>query len=890
VSPRIEQLKSLIWKATAAEEVDAEFAFHVEMRTRELIAQGKDPDAARREAVERFGDFSGVGDACKTIANERDRDMRRTEYLSELSQDFRFAVRQLLKAPGFTFVAVATLALGIGATTAIFSAVRAVVLRPFAYAHPDRVVLVAETWRDRTTNSAVANYVDWQAQSRSFEQMAGVQYASFNVSDGGAPDRVAGARVTWNFFPVFGVLPERGRTFTADEDQPGHEQVVVLSHQLWQQRFAGSAGILGQTTRLDGRPFTIIGVMPPDFDPVTAKEQMWVPAAFTPERKQMRDEHYLDVYGLLKTSVTPQQAQRELDGIARTLKERFPRDNGERGVRVAPLSDFVIGNFRQRLFVTFGAVAFVLLIACGNVANLLLARGAARAKEMAIRAAIGAGRDRIIRQLLTESVALALAGSVAGLGVAWASIRMLVAVAPPGIPRLDETRIDATVLLFTLVAAMVSAVAFGMAPALRAGRQDLQSIMKEGGRSFAAGTRDRLRTALIVAEVALALTLLVAAGLLVRSALYLQRVDPGFNPGGLISARVALPGQAYRQGANQSAQTFMQIAERLRHVPGVRSAALTSQAPMGPGESSNGLLPEGKAVDPKNFIDARIRIVTPGYFDAMGIHLVNGRDFTSLDTRSSTLGMIVSEALAKAAWPNQDPIGKRIRCCEGGADDPKWKTVAGVAADVRSSGPMVDPIPEFYVPVQQVPPEAWDWVQHAMTLVVRGTSNDPAPLVPAIRAAVRSVDATVPVYRVQTLDESLRGTLAPARFNTMLLGALGVIGLLLAAVGIYSVIAYFVSQRTHEIGVRIALGASTANVLRLMTWEGLRPVLIGVAVGAVGALWATRLIQGSLYGVRPNDPLTFIAVAALLIGVSVLATLIPARRASKVDPVRALSG
>jgi predicted permease len=890
VSPRIEQLKSLIWKATAAEEVDAELAFHIEMRTRELIAHGRHPDAARREAVERFGDLGGVGDTCKSIATERDRDVRRTEYLSELRQDFRFAVRQLLKAPGFTLVAVATLALGIGATTAIFSAVRAVVLRPFAYAHPDRVVLVAETWRDRISNAAVGNYIDWQAQSKSFEQMAGVQYASFNVTEDGAPDRVPGARVTWNFFPVFGVSPERGRAFTADEDQPGHDQVVVLSHQLWQQRFAGSADILGRAMRVDGRQFTIIGVMPPGFDPVTAREQMWVPAAFTPERRAMRDEHYLDVYGLLKPNATPQQAQRELDGIARTLRARFPRDNGERGVRVTPLSDFVIGNFRQRLFVTFGAVALVLLIACGNVANLLLARGAARAKEMAIRIAIGAGRGRIIRQLLTESVALALAGSLAGLGVAWAAVRMLVAIAPPGIPRLDETRIDATVLLFTLVAAMMSAIAFGMAPALRAGRQDLQSIMKEGGRSFAAGTRDRLRTVLIVAEVALALTLLVAAGLLVRSALYLQRVDPGFNPGGLITARVALPGQAYRQGADQSAQTFMQIAERLRHIPGVRRAALTSQAPMGPGESSNGLLPEGKAVDPKNFIDARLRIVTPGYFEAMGIRLVRGRDFDVHDTRASNLGMIVSEALAKAAWPNEDAIGKRIRCCEGGADDPKWKTVIGIAADVRSNGPMQDPIPEFYVPAQQVPPEAWDWVQRAMTLVVRSSSSDPASLVPAIRAAVRSVDATVPVYMVQTLDESLRETLAPARFNTMLLGALGVIGLLLAAVGIYSVIAYFVSQRTHEIGVRIALGASTTSVLRLMTWEGLRPVLVGVAVGAVGALWATRLIGTSLYGVRSNDPLTFVAVAALLIGVSVLATLIPARRASKVDPVRALSG
>ena len=531
----------------------------------------------------RFGDFRQVSDTCKTIANERDRDMRRTEYMSELRQDFRFGVRQLVKNPGFTLVAVVTLALGIGATTAIFSAVRAVVLRPFAYANPDRVMLVAERWHDLNGNVSVGNYIDWRAQSRSFDQMAGVQYASFNVSDGDVPERVFGARVTWNFFPAFGVRPELGRTFTADEDQPGHEQVVVLSHRFWQQRFGGATRTLGQTIRVNNRPYAVIGVMPPEFDPAAAEEQMWVPAAYTPERMRMHDEHYLDVFGLLKANVPPRQAQLELDGIARTLAERFPREDGDRGIRITPLSEIVIGNFRQRLFVILGAVAFVLLIACGNVANLLLARGAAREKEMAIRTAIGAGRGRIVRQLLTESVVLALAGAVAGLGLAWAAIRLLVAMAPPGIPRIEQTHIDVTVLLFALAASIVSAMAFGLAPALRAGRQDLQSVIKEGGRTFGAGTRDRLRTALIVAEVALALTLLMGAGLLVRSALYLQRVDPGFNPSGLISARVALPSQAYGQGAEQTARTFEQIVERLRQTPGVRSAALTSQAPDGSG-------------------------------------------------------------------------------------------------------------------------------------------------------------------------------------------------------------------------------------------------------------------------------------------------------------------
>jgi putative ABC transport system permease protein len=891
---RQQQLKSLIWKASAQDEVDAELAFHVEMRTRELIASGVHPDTARRQAIARFGDLGHVSDTCKTIADQRDRDMRRIEYFSELTQDVRFSLRQLAQNRAFTFVAVLTLALGIGATTAIFSAVRAVVLRPFGYAEPERVMIVGESWgANPMANVSAGNYVDWQAQSRSFEHLAAIQYASVNLNDGDTPERVFGALATWNFFAAFGARPALGRTFAAEEDQPGRDRVVVLSHELWQRKFAGDSAVLGREMRINGDPFVVIGVMRPGFDPALAQEQLWVPVAFSPERRAMHDEHYLNVYGLLARGVTAESAQGEMDRIAAAQRQRFPRENDGRGITVTSLQTFVVGNYRQRLFVLLGAVSLVLLIACGNVANLLLARGAAREKEIAIRTAIGAGRGRIVRQLLTESLVLSLAGAAVGLALAWGLVSVLVAAAPGGIPRLAETRIDLWVLLFALAASVVSSVVFGLVPAVRAGRVDLQPILKEGGRSFAAGARDHVRAALVVAEVALSLTLLVGAGLLIRSAMYLQRVDPGFDVQGLLTARVGLPPRAYKQGADETLRTFEQLIESVRQQPGVRAASLTSQAPMGPGGNSNGLLPEGKAEKQENYIDSRLRMVTPGYFATMGIRLVKGRDLTPEDVRSSPLVMVVSEALAKRAFPNEDVIGKRISCCEsgaGGEGTPSWKTVVGVVADVRSSGPTQDPRPEFYLPIRQVPPQAWNWTRNALTVVVRAQTEDAASLTPAIRSAVRGVDRTVPVYSISTMTEALRATIAPARFNTMLLASLGAIGLLLAAVGIYSVIAYFVSLRTHEIGIRMALGATTRDVLGLLTWQGVRPVFIGVAIGAVGAFWATRLLQGSLYGVSPNDPLTFGLVALVMILVSVLAAVIPAQRATKVDPTRALAG
>jgi putative ABC transport system permease protein len=880
------QLRSLLFRSSIADEVDAELEFHVEMLTRELTELGMSRDRAHSEAVRRFGNIGHVSATMRRIGNQREREMHRTEYLVELKQDIIYALRQLANAPGFSLVAVLTLALGIGATTAIFSAVESVVLRQFGWAHPERTTLLMERWTGRDGSVSVGNFVDWRAMSKSFGAMGASSYSSFNVAEADAPERVLGARVTHDYFDVFGVRPELGRLPTAEEDQPGQEMVVVLGHDLWQRRFGGDMRVIGRTIRLNEAVYSVIGVMPPGFDPLLAEEQLWVPTAFTAKQRATHDEHYLNAVGLLRPNVTHQQADAEMQRVMKTLEERYPQDNKARGARVADLSAFLVGNYRERLLILLGAVGFVLLIACGNVANLLLARGEARSKEIAIRAAIGAGRGRIARQLLTESMVLAVIAATVGVALAWALVRVLLAGAPPGIPRLDQTRIDWVVLLFALGLAAMSSLIFGFAPALRASRQDLQAILKEGGRAVSS-SRDRVRNGLVITQVALALTLLVGAGLLIRSALWLDRVQPGFDPRGVLMARVALPRATYVAPENV-ARTFRTMVENLQRSPGVRSAAASSQAPLGPGGGSNGLIPEGKALSPENALDARLRMITPGFVETMRIPLRSGRLFDDRDVRTSDLVMIVSEALAARLWPGQSPLGKRVACCEGEPGNPRWKTVVGVVGDVRTGGPTVDVYPEFYLPIEQVPPEAWEWIQRTMTLVVRGVTPNAGGLTAATRAAVHAVDPTLPMYAITTMDDALRGSVAQTRFHTMLLVTLGAIGLLLAAAGIYSVIAYVVTLRTHEIGVRLALGATARDVIRLMAWQGMRPVLAGVALGSVTALAATRLLRTSLYGVNPTDPITFVGVVVVLVGVGLAASLIPASRATKVDPTGAL--
>ena len=881
-----QRLRSRLWKPRVEDEVDAEFDFHVEMRTRELAARGMDPAAARAAAVGRFGDINQVNAACRALCRQKDNDMRRTEYWSELRQDVTFAFRHFVAQPGFTAVALLTLAIGIGATSAIFSAVHAVVLQPLPYPAPDRLVNVYEDYQGRPGNVSAGNFTDARAGATTFRELAAAQYSSFNLTHEGSAERVTGARVTAGFFDVLGVQPALGRPFTAAEDEPGKEQVVVLSHRLWVRRFGADPSVVGGDVRLGGQAYRVLGVMPASFDLTADAEELWVPIAFTAERKATHDEHYLTILGRLKDGVSRDQALGDLRRLVPGIRALYPRDTQTLGFQVIPMTDDVVGDYRARLFVMFGAVGFVLLIACGNLANLLLARGAARSGELAIRAALGAGRARIVRQLLTESLMLALSASLLGLGLAQIGIRALVAMSPPGVPRLEQARLDGLVILFTIGVAFLCALIFGLAPAIRAARTDVQAGLRSAGRSPAgSGIRDRLRTALIVGELALALLLLTGASLLIQSAIALERVPPGFNPDGVLSARLSLPAETY--GPPEAVQqTFEAILDQARAIPGVRAAAVTSQVPRGRGGNGNGLVPEGRTQDAAHSIGSRLRMVTPGYFDAMGISIVRGRALNDQDRRGGLKVMVISEALARVAWPDQDPIGRRISCCEKDADG-GFKTVVGVAGDLRSRAPGEAPVPEFYLPIAQLPPEAWSWIQRTMYVVVR-TAGDPSSAGTPLRDAVRRVAPGVPLFDVRTMEQRLGASLSTARFNMTLLTLLGAIGLLLAAIGIYGVMGYFVSRRTQEIGVRMALGATRADVVRLVVRQAAGPLAAGLVIGVLASLALTGVLQAELFGISARDPRTLAGVAVLLAVVGLLATLIPARRAASIDPTRAL--
>jgi putative ABC transport system permease protein len=876
------------WKVRVEDEVDEEIAFHIEMRTRELRGRGLSETEARREAERRIGDLDRMRASLRDMGARRDEHMLRAQYLSELGQDVTFAVRQLFKSPVFAGIAVLTLALGIGGTAAIFSAVYAVVLRPLPIEQPNRLYIVGEMFQGAPSNMSVGNYTDAVAGTTAFEGLAAQQYFNFNLSEGGAAERVTGARVTANFFDIMGSRPAVGRTFTADEDTPGAPHVVVLSHRLWSQRFGGSAAV-GRDLRLNGEPYTVVGIMPQSFDLTANSEDLWTPIAFTPDQKAMHDEHYLDVYGRLKAGVTIERARAELEAVATRLRHDFPKDSGELRYATQPFVEQFVGDYKTRLLVLLAAVSVVLLIACSNVANLLLARGAARAREIAIRTAIGAGRWRIVRQLLTETIVLGLLAAAAGVALAHWTVRAVVAWSPAGVPRLEQTHVDPVTLAFAVALAVGSSVLCGLAPALRLSRDEPQRSLHDGRRgATGGGVRDRLRAGLIVAEVALSLMLLVGAGLLIRTGIALNQVDPGFDPTGVLSARVALPASPYPEPA-RVIETFRRLTEETQRMPGVTHAAVSSYAAMGPGIGSNGLLPEGQPFDLKALIQSQLRMISPDFFETMRIPIVKGRAFDENDRAGGQKVMIISEALAARAFPGQDPIGKRINCCERGPNDaPVLKLVVGVAGDVHSRDLARAPRPEFYLPIPQVPPEAWTWVQRTMYIVVR-TDGDPAALVQGLKTIVAGIDPDVPLFDVRLMDQRLQLSLATSRFNTFLLTLLGSVGLMLAATGIYGIVAYLVSQRTREIGVRMALGATPRQVVALVLRQAMKPVALGTVIGIAAALAASRVLAGQLFAVKPGDPLTIAVVAATLIVVAFVASVVPAQRAAAVDPTRALS-
>jgi putative ABC transport system permease protein len=795
-----------------------------------------------------------------------------------LLQDVRYAARVLVRQPGFAAVAVLTLALGVGANTAIFSVVNAVLLRPLPFAEPDQLVRVYEKRPKlgRTRNVVSApDFIDWRGQSQTFDSMAAYNGWGASLTGDGEPQRITGALASADLFRVLRAEPMLGRAFAAEEDRPGAPRVVVISHGLWRRRFGADPSAVGKAVTLGGEPYTVVGVMPPAFQFPDPETEVWAPLALDPQDQSSRGSHYLSVVARLKTGVTREQAQAEMDAIAGRLEQQYQVNTGH-GVNVFALHDEVVGGVRKSLFVLLGAVGFVLLIACANVANLLLARGAARQAEIAVRTALGASRWRVVRQLLTESLLLFVWGGALGLLLAVWGVDLFVALSPPGTPRVHEIRADAWVFGFTFLVSLATGVVFGLLPALQASKPDLHAALKEGGRDrLGGGSRTRLRGLLVVAEVASAVVLLVGAGLLLKSFVRLRQVSPGFDTANVLTMQLSLPPSRYRDGASQAA-FFRQLLQRVEALPGVRAAGAVAGLPLTGNMASRYFEIEGRPPRPAGEgLNANFNLASPGYFRALGVPLVSGRQFDERDASGAPEVVVVNETMARRFWPDEDPLGKRLRI----ANNP-WRTVVGVVADVKNDGLSAEPKPEMFYPLLQSP-------LPFMTLVVR-TDTDPKTLAAAVGREVRAVDADEPVYDVKTMDERLAESVSPQRLTTLLVGVFAALAMTLAGVGIYGVISYSVAQRTREMGVRMALGAQKGDVLKLVLRQGLLLALAGVLIGLAGAFALTRVMSGLLYGVSVTDPATFAGVAVMLTAVALVACLVPALRAARVDPMVAL--
>jgi len=864
-------------------EVDAEIAFHLEMRAADYIARGLSPSSARRRALERFGDVGVVRDDVITIDRRREKSMDRSELLHTWAQDVRYAVRSLRRSPGFAAVAAFTLALGIGANTAIFSVLNGVILKPLPYADPDRLVILWESTRDLPEITvSYPDYLDWRARTHSFADIAIYNgYDVFNLTGRGEPERVRGGLASSNLFSVLGVKPQFGRTFTPLDDRPGAPRVAVITDALWKRRFAGDRGVIGQTVQLDDDSYTIVGVMPASFRYTPA--DIWIPIGLFADTPRFVRANHPGLIGLgrLKPRVTVAQMRAELKSVARDLEQQYPSVNTGIGATGAPLEERVVGSIRPALAVLTGAVGLVLLIACVNVANLLLGRAASRQREFAIRAALGAGRRRIIRQLLTESVVLALLGAAGGLAIAWAGVRVLVALDPSTVPRIGDIRIDGTVLVFALGIAIATGMLFGLAPALQALRRNSPAILKEEGRAVTAGrSRMRFRAALVVAEVALALVLLVGAGLLLRSFARLMHVDPGVDPRNVMTAFVQLPERKYPE-AEQRTRFFEDFLTRVRALPGVSSAALATDLPITSSWQTT-LVWEGRPprqAGGESFVNGVT--VSPGYFSAMHMRLLAGRVFTDADARGAPPVMMVSETVVKRFFRGENPIGRRARFGPG-TDDASWMTIIGVVNDVKDGGLAESSRGAFYLPMSQSS-------ERSLWLVARSEAA-PQALVPLIRRALSAMDPALPLSSTQTMEQVIDSSVAQPKFAMLLLTVFAAIALVLTGAGVYGVISYAVAQRTHEIGVRIALGARRAGVVGMVVRQVLAMAAGGIVLGGAGALAGGRLLASMLYDVRPTDPLTLAVVVSIVVSVAIAAAALPALRAARTDPITALRG
>jgi putative ABC transport system permease protein len=798
-------------------------------------------------------------------------------------RDIRYGFRNLVRRPGFTAIVIITLAVGIGANTAIFSLVNATLLRPLPFKDPDQLVVVWGTAPDANRRSvSEPNFLQYQEQNHVFEQIATFNSAGLTLTDGANPERVRGARVSANFFNLLGVQPAVGHTFLPEDGQPGHNEVAVISHDFWQRRFGSDQNIVGRKILIEAKPYTVIAVLPAAFDfsipSYFANAELWVPALLRRDEAQ-RGKDYLRVIGRLKTGTTLAQAQTDMNAIAHQLTTEHP-DLGVIGTNLVPLKEQIVRDMRRMLLLLLGAVGFVLLIACANVANLQMARASGRRKEFAIRAALGASRRRVLQQLLTESLLLSLLGGAVGLALGWGSMKLLLQPDLGGFPGSTLNRIDLVVIIYSLLISILTGILFGLAPAFQSAASNLSGWLKEGGKTSGAGAGgQRLRSLLTIAEIALCLVLLVGAGLLLRSFSQLLKVEPGFETEHILSLRVVLPSYSYGNGTKQAA-FYSQATERLAALPGVKSVGAISALPLTASRHSADFTIQGREDFGASQLPlAETRTVTPNYFQTMGIPLIAGRTFGEGDTGTAPPVLMINQSLARRFFPNENPVGHRITF-DAPPAELEWLTIVGVVQDVRDLGLETPPEPEIYQPFEQ------DTLPY-MNLVVRAV-GDPRSVASAVRNEVRALDKDLPVGVPEPMETTVASSIAPRKFNMIILGVFAGLAMLLAIVGIYGVMSYAVSQRTQEIGLRMALGAQRRDVLKLIMGGGMKLALIGVVIGLAVALWLTRLMTTLLFGVTPADGVTFATVTLVLILVALLACYIPARRATKIDPLKAL--
>jgi putative ABC transport system permease protein len=870
-----------------AADVEEELAFHLDRTAEELTADGWPREEARVEARRRFGDLEKTREVCRALDASKEREMKWMERWHELGQDLRFAGRQLWKSPGFTLVAVLTLALGIGATTAIFSIVYGVLLRPLPFEAPERLVRPSFVDPAGQTHGAFSppNFLDFKAASRTLADVTSVENGTLNLSgDGSEPERLQAALVGANFFKVMGIRPLQGRTFAPGEDRPGAPRVAVISEKLWWRRFGGGPGLIGRSLTLDGQPYTVVGILRKGVQLPSAAD-VWVPKVFSPQELQQRGAVYFAAIGRLAPGATLRQARAEADVIGRRLSTQYPKANASyfKTMTVDSLEERMLGDTRKPLLILLGAVGFVLLIACVNVANLLLVRAAVREGEIVIRAALGAGRGRIVRQLLTESLVLALAGGAAGVALAAWITKTLVTLGPREIPRLEQARLDGAALLFALGISLLAGVLFGLAPALQTSRTDLGGVIREGTRGSKGRTGTRARGLLVVVEMALAVVLLAGAGLLIRSFARLQNVDPGFRAGHVLTFKLTLPEGKYPDDSRLRAFTAA-LLERLRHLPGVSGAAATAFGlPLTGDDETFSFYVSGRPPAPLDKEESiRTATVTPGYFRLLGIRVVRGREFLPQDRDGGQPVVMINEAAARHFFPGEEPLGKRVEI--------GWKSkgvrhggeIVGIVSGFKQDALEREIEPQLFMPYDQAPAEA-------LSVVLR-TSGEPQALAAEVRPVVRALDADLPVYELQPLSETVSTSMSQSRFYMLLLGGFAVIALVLAAVGIYGVIAYAVRQRTQEIGIRMALGASRDRVLGMVVGQGMVLALVGAAAGLLGAFVATRGMRSLLFEVSASDPPTYAGVALVLVAVAAVAAYLPARRAARTEPNLALRG